>query len=287
MIKEGTVFKGIGGLYTVKSENAFYECRAKGKFRYNKISPLAGDNVIISVNEGTDNTIDEIKERKNSLRRPPVANIDVLFIVVSTCQPVPSTLIIDRLTVICEKNEIEPVIVFSKSDIKPADELFDTYSNSGYKTVLNSSLDEIKSIINGRLCAFTGNSGVGKSTLLNLLEPSLRLQTDEISLKLGRGKHTTRQAEIFEICGGMVIDTAGFSSLDFGEKELVRKEDLQFCFPEFTEHLTSCRFTGCSHTNDMGCRIRELVDEGAISRSRHESYVLLYNEAKQKENQWK
>ena len=280
MIKTGIIYKGVGGLYSVKADGMLYDCRAKGKFRHQQLKPVVGDKVDISVNDNADNTVDLIYERKNLLRRPPVANIDILFIVVSTCEPVPSTLVIDRLTVICEKNNIKPVIVLSKGDLKSTDELTRIYSKTGYLVILNTDLDCIKDLIQGRLCAFTGNSGVGKSTLLNTLCPALELKTAEISLKLGRGKHTTRHAEIFEICDGLVIDTAGFSSLDFGSDEYIEEDELQFYFPEFNDHITKCRFTGCSHTVDKDCEILRLVNDGEISKSRHESYSYLYKEAK-------
>ena len=280
MRRRGIIFKGIGGFYYVRSGEELFECRAKGRFRKEGIVPLAGDDVEINVGELTENTIEAILPRKNFLRRPPVANIDRLFIVVSTCEPVPNTLVIDRLTVLCEKNGIEPVIVLSKADKMPADELFLSYSKTGYRIVYNSEREEILSLISGKLSAFTGNSGVGKSTLLNSLCPGLDLKTAPISEKLGRGRHTTRQAEIFELGDGLVIDTAGFSALDFCDSEMVPKEELQFLFPEFSEHLGECRFTGCSHVNDSGCRIRELAESGEISASRHASYVFLFNEAK-------
>lgn len=280
MNKEGIVIKGIGGFYYVKSDDAVYECKAKGKFRKQRISPVAGDYVTISVNELAENTIEAIHERKNILRRPPVANIDILFIVVSSCEPNPNTIVIDRLTVLAEKNNIEPVIILSKTDLKSADELFEIYAKTPYKVFYNTQLDEIKSYISGHMCAFTGNSGVGKSTLLNNLVPGLNLETNAISDKLGRGKHTTRQAEIFEVGDGCVIDTAGFSSVEFDMSEAILKEDVQHYFPEFEDYHLSCKFTGCSHTSDKGCCIVQKVDEGIISESRHKSYVFLYNEAK-------
>lgn len=280
MTKEGVVIKGIGGFYYVRCDGIVYECKAKGKFRKHRISPVAGDNVTISINELAENTIDEIHERKNVLRRPPVANIDKLFIVVSTCEPNPNTIVIDRLTVLAEKNGIEPVIVLSKTDLKSADELYEIYSKTPYKVLYNTQLDNIKDEISGHLCAFTGNSGVGKSTLLNNLVPGLNLETNAISEKLGRGKHTTRQAEIFSVGDGWVIDTAGFSSVEFDMSEIILKEDLQHYFPEFEEYHLDCKFTGCAHVNDKGCEIVNHVNLGDISKSRHDSYVFLYNEAK-------
>lgn len=269
----------------METAEGIFECKAKGKFRKERISPLAGDKVIITVNEGMENTIDKIENRKNVLKRPPVANIDCLLIVVSSCEPAPNTFVIDKLTVLAEKNGIEPAIVITKTDLKNADEIKSIYSKTPYRIfeVSNgeeNSLDEIKAFLSGKLTAFTGNSGVGKSTLLNRLCPTLLLETGKISDKLGRGRHTTRQAEIFHIGDGLVIDTAGFSSIDFIGNDAILKGDLQLYFPEFQQYLTDCRFTGCAHLSEKGCKICELVSEGKISRSRHENYVALYKEAR-------
>lgn len=281
----GLITKGIGGFYYVETAEGIFECKAKGKFRKERITPLAGDRVTITVNDGMENTIDKIESRKNVLKRPPVSNIDCLMIVVSTCEPQPNTLVIDKMTVLAEKNGIEPVIVITKTDLKSADEIKDVYQKTPYRIfeVSNddeASLEEIKAFLSGKLTAFTGNSGVGKSTLLNRLCPSLALETGKISDKLGRGRHTTRQAEIFHVGNGLVIDTAGFSSLDFVGNDVILKDDLQLYFPEFQDYLTKCRFTGCAHIADKGCKICELVSLGEISKTRHENYVALYNEAR-------
>ena len=277
---DGIIIKGIGGFYYVETAFGVFECKAKGRFRKEKITPLAGDKVVITVREDKENTIDEIKERKNFLKRPPVANIDRLFIVVSAVSPVPNTLVIDKLTAIAEKNSIEPVLIFSKSDLASVDELVKIYQQTGYKVLLNTELEEIKKLINGNLCAFTGNSGVGKSTLINALCPGLNLETNEISEKLGRGKHTTRQAEIFHIGDGLVIDTAGFSSVDIINNDIILKDELELYFPEFSDYLGQCRFSTCAHIGDKGCKICEMVESGMISESRHKSYISMYNDAK-------
>lgn len=282
---EGLITKGIGGFYYVETAEGLFECKAKGKFRKQKLSPLAGDKVTISVNEAAENTIDEIHERKNSLIRPPVANIDILVIVVSTCEPYPNALVIDKMTVLAEKNNIEPVIVITKNDLGSSEELTDIYSRTPYKLFSvsydnESDIEALKEYFKGKLVAFTGNSGVGKSTLLNAICPSLNLATANISEKLGRGKHTTRHAEIFFVDDAMIIDTAGFSAVDFAAFSVILKDELQYLFPEFEEHIPSCRFTGCSHICDKGCMVLEKVEDGTISRSRHESYVSLYNDAK-------
>ncbi len=285
MLTKGIILKGIGGFYYVETPDGVFECKAKGKFRSQKISPLAGDKVAITVVNDKDNTIDEIFERKNCLRRPPVANIDKLIIVVSSVKPKPNTLIIDKMTVLAEKNNIEPVIVITKTDLHFDAELFDIYRSAGYKVYGfspedRSDLDKIKAELKGYISAFTGNSGVGKSTLINALNGELNLETGEISDKLGRGRHTTRQAEIFHVAEGLVIDTAGFSSIDFTAENLIFADELQYYFREFGERIGECRFTGCNHLGDKGCKICELVTKGEISKSRHESYISMFNETK-------
>ena len=272
--------KGIGGFYYVETAAGLFECKAKGRFRKEKLTPLAGDLVSITVRDDQENTIDEIRPRKNALKRPPVANVDRLFLVISAVQPLPRPLVIDKLTCIAEKNEIEPVLIFSKTDLAPIEEWQKIYATTGYTMLENTQLDAIRALISGKVCAFTGNSGVGKSTLINALAPSLDLATNEISEKLGRGRHTTRQAEIFHVADGLVIDTAGFSSLDLLQTEVIQKDDLAACFPEFREHLLDCRFSTCSHTCEKGCAICALVERGEISPSRHKSYCTLYEEAK-------
>ena len=224
-------------------------------------------------------------KEKNFLIRPPVANIDKLFIVVSAAKPRPNTVIIDKMTVLAEKNDITPVIIITKTDLASHDELKDIYESTGYKVYSfsiedSSELDAIKDELKGCLCAFTGNSGVGKSTLINALSDELSLETGEISDKLGRGRHTTRQAEVFQVGEGLVIDTAGFSSIDFTTDNRIYSEELQYYFKEFSEHIEDCRFTGCRHLGDKGCKICQLVDEGIISRSRHESYKTIFTEIK-------
>lgn len=285
MIKEGIILKGIGGFYYVETDEGVFECKAKGKFRSKKISPVAGDRVSVTVINDKDNTIDEIYDRKNCLKRPPVANIDKLIIVVSSVRPKPNTLIIDKMTVLAEKNNIEPVIVITKTDLHFDEELVNIYRSAGYRvytfsTCNRSELDSIKNELKGCISAFTGNSGVGKSTLINALNGELNLETGEISDKLGRGRHTTRQAEIFHVAEGLVIDTAGFSSIDFTADNLIFADELQHFFREFGEVIGECRFTGCNHLGDKGCRVCELVENGTISKSRYESYISMFNETK-------
>ena len=284
MSVKGIITKGIGGFYYVEVANATYECKARGVFRKEKITPLVGDIVEITINEQAENTIDKIFDRKNFLNRPPVANIDNLFIVVATIEPKPNFLVIDKLVAMAEYKNIEPTIIVSKSDLASASEIVDVYSKSGI-TVLNtaddSELDKIKSLMKDKITAFTGNSGVGKTTLLNKIDANLNLATGAISNKLGRGRHTTREAQLFNVCGGYVIDTPGFSSFEFDKTEIIKKDDLPYCFREFREYLGECKFTSCAHVNDKGCKICEAVENGEISRIRHENYISLYNQAKE------
>lgn len=279
---KGIITKGIGGFYYVEVANATYECKARGVFRKERITPLVGDVVDITINEHAENTIDKIYDRKNYLNRPPVANIDNLFIVVATVEPKPNFLVIDKLVAMTEYKNIEPTIIISKSDLASNNEIVDVYSKSGI-TVLNTSndIEKIKSLMKDKITAFTGNSGVGKTTLLNKIDANLNLATGAISNKLGRGRHTTREAQLFNVCGGYVIDTPGFSSFEFDKTEIIKKDDLPYCFREFREYFGECKFTSCAHVNDKGCKICEAVEKGEISRIRHENYISLYNQAKE------
>lgn len=281
---KGIITKGIGGFYYVEVADTVYECKARGIFRKQGITPLAGDKVEIVLNDKAENTIVSICERKNSLTRPPVANIDNLIIIVSTVEPAPNFLLIDKLIAVAEYKNIEPVIVISKTDLSSFTEIYDIYEKTGIKVIAienDDSVENVKEIMNGKINAFTGNSGVGKTTLLNKIDPSLKLSTGKISNKLGRGRHTTRQAELFKVCGGYIIDTPGFSSFEMEKNEVINKDDLPFCFREFREYLGTCKFTSCSHTCDKGCSICEAVEKGAISKTRHDNYVILYNQAKE------
>lgn len=279
---QGTIIKGIGGFYYVESAGTVYECKARGVFRKKRITPLVGDFVTISVHENSENTVDEIHTRKNFLNRPPVSNIDNLIIVISTTEPKPNFLVADRLIANAEYKSIEPVIAISKGDILPSDTVKSVYAKSGIKVISldeNGSVDELAALMKDKTTAFTGNSGVGKSTLLNRLDPTLNLSTAPISQKLGRGRHTTRQAELFKVCGGFVVDTPGFSSFDFEKNELIPKNELAYCFREFREYLNGCKFSTCSHTGDKGCKICEAVADGKISEVRHADYIALYKAA--------
>ncbi len=285
LTKEGIILKSIGGFYYVEASDTVYECKARGNFRKKGVKPVAGDKVIITVPDSGYCALEEVLPRRNSIIRPPLANIDTLVIVVSTCNPTPSTLVIDKMTACAVHKGIEPVIVISKSDLASSDKLKEIYSLSGIKTIEFSAvdkrgLDEIRSLLGGKVTAFIGNTGVGKSTLLNALFPNLSLETGEISVKLGRGRHTTRSVELFKSEGGYVADTPGFSTVDLERYEVIEKDDLKYAFPEFSKYLDKCRFSTCSHTCEKGCAVVEALQKGQISLFRHQSYVAMYNEVK-------
>ena len=279
------ITKGIGGFYYVKTDEGVVECKAKGIFRKRRITPVAGDVVRLEQEAGQW-VIAEILPRKNVFVRPPIANLDVLFIVASTVQPVPSTLILDKLTAIAVDKGVQPVIVCTKADLASDEFLRSTYEPSPIPFVqinheTGEGLDALKHWVEGRLCAFCGNSGVGKSTLMNALLPQLEQQTGNISQKLGRGRHTTREVEIFEAFGGRIADTPGFASLDTLRACYIPKENLQHAFPEFAPYFGECRFTGCAHRGEKGCAVQVALEAGEIVPSRYESYAAMYDEAKQ------
>ncbi len=282
----GKIIKGIGGFYYVDTGNEIYECKARGNFRKQGISPLVGDNVEISINDNAENTIDTIYPRKSELIRPPLANLDQLFIVSSLVEPKINTVIIDNLTAIAEYKKIEPIIVITKTDLDTSAKKYkQIYEGAGFNVVICNNTtgeggEEIRKLLNNKCSAFTGNTGVGKSTLLNNIFPELKLKTGEISKKLGRGKHTTRHCELFKADNGYIADTPGFSSLEFKQIEKILKDDLPYCFREFEEYIGYCKFSTCTHTNDKGCAIVDAVNNGKISKSRHESYISMYNEVK-------
>ncbi len=283
---EGLIIQGIGGFYYVEAADGVYECRARGSLRNLGVTPFAGDRVVITADETGKGVLEAVHERKNSLIRPPVANLDVLVLVISMTDPEPSLPVIDRMLAVCEYKEIEPIMVFNKTDLVSSAELEKLYGDAGY-TVLSvcahepQTLEPLKALLKGRICAFAGNSGVGKSSVINVLDPSLALTVGETSKKLGRGRHTTRSVQLYpQEGGGYLVDTPGFSSLDAQRLEHIDKDELGFCFREFHPFLDGCRFTSCSHTVEKGCRVRQALEEGEIAPSRHESYVALYKEAK-------
>ena len=281
----GILMKSIGGFYYVRCDGKEYECKARGSFRKSGNSPVVGDKVVISVPEEGFASIEEIKPRINKLKRPALANIDTLVIVCSTVDPEPNFTVIDKMTAAAVNNNMIPAIVVSKNDLKSGERIAEIYRNSEFPVFLCSpddteDVNRLKAFLKGKVSAFTGNSGVGKSTLINRIFPELELQTGQISRKLGRGKHTTRVVELFEIDGCFVADTPGFSTVDLQRYEMIDKTQLQYCFPEFEKYLGECKFTSCSHTCEKGCRILQAVKDGEVEPSRHKSYVAMFNEVK-------
>ena len=281
----GMITKITGGFYYVEAADSVYECKARGVFRKRGTSPLVGDRVDITVPDDGYCSVDAIHERRNALVRPALANLDTLMIVSSVREPDANLYLIDKMTAAAVSKGITPVVVFSKCDLGSAADLVGIYQAVNIRAYEFSAvdlrgLDEIKNELKGKTTAFCGNSGVGKSTLLNALFPELALKTGEISDKLGRGRHTTRTVELFKKHGGYIADTPGFSTVDIERFELIRKDELKFAFPEFESYFGTCRFNSCNHLCEKGCSVIEAVESGVIPRSRHESYVRMYDEVK-------
>lgn len=279
------VIRSLGGSYTVEAPEGIYECSARGIFRKKGISPVCGDDVEISFEQDGSAVIEKIYERRSFIVRPPLANLDMLVLVSSTVDPRPNTLIIDKLTAIAEYKGIKPVIVFTKIDRTEPGELTEVYRKCGFDVyeidnTTGEGSAELAAVLTGKLCAFTGNTGVGKSSLLNNIFPGIDIKTGETSKKLGRGRHTTRHVELYKLPeGGYVADTPGFSSFDTNRYDIIFKDKLAACFPEFEKYEGKCRFPDCAHIKEKGCAVIEAVKQGEIPHSRHESYLLMYEEA--------
>lgn len=293
---EGIIIRGVGGNYYVDIGSEIIECRARGLFRVQNIKPLVGDKVLIRPTTDNKNDksgyIEEIKERINEIKRPSVANVEQLLIFFAVSNPEPSFLLLDKLLIAAEINKLKPIICFNKSDLCSCErkkQLMDIYVNTGYKIIFTSkndkeSIETLKGVLKNKLSVFSGPSGVGKSSIMNAVQPDFELKTGEISEKLKRGKHTTRHAELFELsfdkseCSwrsrGYVVDTPGFSSLELAELE---PEELQFYYPELGKYIGECKFRSCSHIAEPGCRIKEMVSSNDIDYGRYQRYVQLYN----------
>ncbi len=290
----GIIYKGIGGFYYVKTaDGCLYECKPRGIFRKRGEKPVAGDRVVLKTEAG-DAYIDEILPRKNTFIRPPVANVDIVFVVASTAHPGPNFLALDKVCAAATDAEADVAIVITKVALGDPAPILEAYATSTYRLLcvdsvsgdgLGAARAEILPLLEGRLGIFCGNTGVGKSTLLNALVPEVNRPTGEISEKLGRGRHTTREVELFEAGGGLLADTPGFTSFDLqkaaaSEGGGISAENMQFAFPEIAAAMPNCKFSGCAHLGETGCAVRAAVEAGGISKSRYQSYTKLYEEAK-------
>jgi len=285
-MSEGIICKALSGFYYVDDGRSVVACRARGRHRHAKITPLVGDRVRFTPLENGSGALDEILPRKNEFYRPAVANIDLLVVVASQAVPVTDPFLIDRVAAIAAGRGCETLICVNKCDLEPGEELAEIYEKAGFPTLRVSAetgegVDALRRAIAGKVCAFTGNSGVGKSSILNALEAGFDLATGDVSGKLGRGRHTTRHVELFRLsCGALAADTPGFSSFDVDKMELARKEELQYAFREFAPYLGRCRFQDCAHVKEKGCTVLAAVEAGEIPKTRHQSYVRLYEQAK-------
>ena len=285
-MSEGVILKALSGFYYVDDGQTVCTCRARGKHRHAGLTPLVGDRVRFTPLEKSSGALDEILPRKNEFYRPAVANIDLLVVVASQAVPVTDPFLIDRVAAIAAARGCDTLICVNKCDLEPGEELARIYERAGFPTLRISArtgegMDALCRAIAGKVCAFTGNSGVGKSSILNALEAGFDLATGEISDKLGRGRHTTRHVELFRLsCGALAADTPGFASFDVDMMELARKEELQYSFREFAPYLGKCQFQDCAHVKEKGCAVLAAVRTGEIVPSRHQSYVRLYEQAK-------
>lgn len=285
-MSEGRIQKALSGFYYVDTGSELLTCRARGKFRKEGISPLVGDLVSVRELGNGEGFIEKILPRRNSFIRPAVANIDQLVIIGSGAIPKTDPFLIDRVASIAALKGCDVIVLLNKYDLDPADRLFEIYTKAGFPTLRVSAetgegIEELKELISGKLSAFTGNSGVGKSSILNALEPDFALKVGEVSTALGRGRHTTRHVELFRLsCGAEIMDTPGFSSFEAEDLNLEWKQRLPESFVEFSPYLGECRFVGCSHTKEKGCSVLEAVKQEKIQKSRHQSYLRLHDELK-------
>ncbi|MGN1018462.1 MAG: ribosome small subunit-dependent GTPase A [Oscillospiraceae bacterium] len=279
---EGTIIKALSGFYYVSSEEQVYECKARGKFRLDGTSPLVGDRVSFAIDTNGKGFIDKVFDRKNSFIRPAVANIDALVFVAANTNPVTDPFLIDRVSVIAEEADCDLIVCINKTDIDPADELYAIYTGAGFETLRTSTvtgegIPELKAALKGKICAFTGNSGVGKSSILNSIVPEFNIEVAAVSNKLGRGKHTTRHVELYDIGDDTFIaDTPGFASFDIEMMQTIDKRELQHDFRDFKMYIGNCRFNDCAHLKEPGCAVTEALQIGDIMPSRYQSYKRLY-----------
>ncbi len=285
----GTILKSLSGFYYVDiGAGEPVTCRGRGRLRHQRVTPLVGDRVEITLLPDGTGAVDEILPRKNEFSRPMVANIDQLILIASGAVPVTDPFLLDRMITIAEAKGCEPIVCFNKCDLAPADELAEVYRKAGFRVFQVSAetgegIESLGSKLTDKVSAFTGNSGVGKSSILNALAPEFALQVGEVSQRLGRGRHTTRHVELFRLRGGLAADTPGFSAFDVDRMEQIPKEELASAFREFAPYMDQCRFIGCAHGKEKGCAVRAAVEAGQIARSRYDSYLRLYQQAKEQE----
>ena len=288
-IMEGRIMKSLSGFYDVQTEEKLITCRARGHMRRG-VTPLVGDFVQISVEKGK-GMLEKILPRKNAFVRPAVANLDLLVVFAANVNPVTEPFLIDRVAAIAGDQEVEVILCVNKTDMDSAENLTEIYRKAGYTVIQTSAetgagVEELRQLLKGKFAAFTGNSGVGKSSILNTLEPELHLPVGEVSEKLGRGRHTTRHVEVYRLDGDILIaDTPGFSSFDTDQMEIILKENLQYAFPEFGKYIGCCQFRDCTHRKEPACAVTEALAKGVISQSRYDSYLRLYEKAAQI-NEW-
>ena len=288
MVKKetGRIVRSLSGFYEVQTASGTVTCRGRGSLRKGNESPLTGDMVQITVEHGK-GMVERILPRKNRFIRPAVANVDALVIFAANVNPVTDPFLIDRVAAIAGDQEVSVYICINKCDLDPALDLSRIYEHAGFPVIRASAVsgegvEELRQLIRGKLVAFTGNTGVGKSSMLNCLCPDLQLATGEVSEKLGRGRHTTRHVELFSLGEDtFVADTPGFSSFDTDQMDVLLKENLQFAFPDFAAYFGGCQFHDCSHRSEPGCAIRQAVEEGRIEKTRYESYLRLYEKSSQ------
>lgn len=285
-MQNGLIVKTSGSLYTVRTDEGFVLCRERGRLKLGDVAPVAGDFVKLRTERDGCGVITAILPRKNSLVRPPVANIDKLLIIASTAPPVTEHEFIDSLTVLAEYKGITPVICVNKTDLADGSDIVRLYCSLGYRAYLVSAatglgIDDLRRELRGAVSVLAGNSGVGKSSLLNTLYPGCTAKTGELSEKIGRGRQTTQRVELYPTGdNGYIADTPGYSAFDAVQMEMTDAERLPFCFPEFADYLGKCRYSDCGHLKDDGCAIRSAAESGAIALSRYKSYQSLLEEMK-------
>ena len=282
----GRIIRSLSGFYEVQTDKGTVTCRARGSLRRTNESPLTGDLVEISIERGK-GMVERILPRRNQFVRPAVANVDALVVFAANTNPVTEPFLIDRVAAIAGDQEVEVILCVNKCDLDPAEELIRIYTHAGFRVIAASAetgegVEELRRLIKGKLTAFTGNSGVGKSSILNRLCPELKLPTGEVSEKLGRGRHTTRHVELYDLGEGTyVADTPGFSSFDTDQMDVMLKENLQYAFPDFEPYIGSCQFHDCTHRKEPGCAVTAALAVGEIEPTRYDSYLRLYEKASQ------